>query len=225
LEQVSNPARGDWIPAFSGMTDREEGMIIYDCEIEKGILGQGEEPQEGIEYCGGWRDFEGMGIACIGAYDFREDRYRVFCKDNLMAFQKLVDDRDLVVGYNSLGFDNRLCAANGIQVPDEKSYDLLVEIWAGAGFGPEFNAETHLGFGLGAVCRVNFNLTKSGYGGDAPVQWQKGEIGSVIDYCLNDVWLTRMVLDQVLEVGRIWHPMETRREIRVRKPGKLVLHR
>mgnify|MGYP001588336156 CR=1 FL=1 len=38
-------------------------MIIIDVEIEKGILGRGEIPIAGIEYCNGWRDFDNMGVS------------------------------------------------------------------------------------------------------------------------------------------------------------------
>jgi hypothetical protein len=42
-----------------------------------------------IQYCGGWRHFEGMGISCIGAYDYAEDRWRVFTWDNRDEFAEL----------------------------------------------------------------------------------------------------------------------------------------
>lgn len=57
-------------------------MLVYDCEIEKAILGKRESRIDGIEYYAGWDDFKHMGISVIGAYDYKTDRYRVFCKDN-----------------------------------------------------------------------------------------------------------------------------------------------
>lgn len=193
-------------------------MIIYDCEIEKAILGKFEMPAEGIAYCEGWRDFQGMGISCIGAYDYQEARYRVFCKDNFAEFQRLVDGTDLVIGFNNLAFDNRLCEANGITVPDEKSYDLLVEIWKGAGLEPLFEYPTHAGFGLDAICKANFGCEKSGHGALAPVQWQQGEIGVVIDYCLNDVRLTRMLFERVFIDENIRDPRDSSLVIQVAYP-------
>ena len=148
-------------------------MLIYDCEIIKAIQGKNEELRQGIEYCQGWRDFENMGISCIGAYDYEEDRYRVFCADNFADFQSLVDGHDVIVGFNSIGFDNKLCAANAILVPDEKSYDILVEVWLAAGLGPLFEYPSHIGFGLDAICQANFGQKKTGHGAVAPVQWQQ----------------------------------------------------
>ena len=172
-------------------------MLIYDCEIIKAIAKKREQRLEGIEYCDGWRDFEGMGISVICAMDVDARRVRVFCKDNFDEFQKLVDDHDAIIGFNSIAFDNRLCEANGINVPDHRSYDILIEVWRAAGLGPEFKYPSHAGFGLEALCKENFGLTKSGNGALAPVDWQRGDIGKVIDYCLNDVGLTYKLLAKI----------------------------
>ena len=40
-------------------------MIIYDCEIIKAIEDKKHPRIEGIEYCDGWKDFTGMGLACV----------------------------------------------------------------------------------------------------------------------------------------------------------------
>lgn len=179
-------------------------MLIYDCEIARAIPGQdptagyvkrtgsdGRVFRKAVEYCAGWRDFAGMGIACIVAVEFGLDRYHVFMRDNLHKFQDLVDSHDVIVGYNALAFDNQLCAANGIQVDDGKTYDLLVEIWKAAGLAPTYQGDTHKGFGLGAVCQANLYTGKSGDGAAAPLWFQAGWIGRMIDYCMDDVWLTK----------------------------------
>lgn len=193
-------------------------MIIYDVEIKRGIPGENEERFLGIEYCGGWRDFPNMGLAVICAYDCRDDRYRVFCEDNFSDFQALVDDRSVIVGFNNLAFDNRLCEANGIVVPAAKSYDVLVEVWAGAGLGPVFERATHGGFGLEALSDVNFGLKKSGNGAFAPVLWQQRKIGAVIDYCLEDVRLTRLLLERIMVSGVVRDPRDQDKTLMVRRP-------
>ena len=183
-------------------------MIIYDCEIVKGVDKHPEDRIDDIEYCDGWRDFEGMGISVICAYDYAEERHRVFCRDNFDAFQQLIDCTDIVIGFNSLAFDNPLCRANGINIPDEKSYDLLVEVWKAAGLAPEFEYPSHIGYGLDACAEVNFGIRKSGNGAMAPVCWQRGQIGEVIDYCLNDIRLTKALIDVAIEEGGFLNPKD-----------------
>lgn len=197
-------------------------MLIYDCEIIKAIRGKNEELRQGIEYCDGWLDFPNMGISCIGAYDYEADRYRVFCKDNFAEFQKLVEAHDVVIGFNSIGFDNNLCAANQIIVPDEKSYDILVEVWLAAGLGPLFKYPSHVGFSLDAICRIEFGLAKSGHGALAPVDWQQGKIGSVIDYCLNDVKITKRLFDHISQTGSIADPRNPSKRLTFQKKSFLL---
>jgi hypothetical protein len=86
----------------------EEEMIVYDIEIAKAIRGRGEKKIPGIEYCGGWNDHANMGVACLCAYDYNEERYRVFMQDNITEFLELATYSDVVVGFNSYNFDNKI---------------------------------------------------------------------------------------------------------------------
>ena len=145
-----------------------------------------------------------MGISVIGGYEYETGRYRVFCRDNMHEFAQAVERADIIVGFNNIAFDNAVIAACWgplVKLPEGwqgKSYDLLREIWAAARLGPVFNFRTHGGYGLDAVCERNFGAKKTGNGALAPVLWQQGEIGQVIDYCLNDVRLTKLLFDRVL---------------------------
>lgn len=159
--------------------------IVYDIEIIKGIPAKGEERIEGIEYCAGWHDHANMGVSVIGVYDFVEDRYRVFCSDNAVDFLALVDDRDLRISFNGIGFDDKVinhCINKG--VPAVNHYDLLQEIYSA--YGRRF-----AGSGLNSMCEANGLGGKTGNGALAPVMWQRGQVGAVIDYCLSDVKLTK----------------------------------
>lgn len=191
-------------------------VIVYDIEILRAIPPK--DPRDrlpGIEYCAGWRDFQNMGIACIGAYDFSEDRYRVFSEGNFQGFIDLIAAADVVAGFNSILFDNEVLRAtfggpftfgDGIDRDkkfydaladlDSKSYDLLRETWVAAGLSPTFQRETHMGYGLDDVCRANGLGGKTGNGAAAPIAWQQGRHGEVIDYCLHDVKLTKQLFDR-----------------------------
>jgi hypothetical protein len=198
-------------------------ILIYDIEIKKAILGKNENPIPGIEYCDGWHDHENMGISCIGAYDYYTERYRVFMDDNKDEFAEAVDAADVIVGFNNMAFDNSVINATwpfsepGIYLK-EKSYDLLVSIWEAAGLGPKFEYPRHIGFGLDACCAANFGARKTGNGALAPVHYQRGEIGKVIDYCLNDVALTKRLLDLVIHSGQILDPRDPSAILNVKGP-------
>lgn len=181
-------------------------MIIYDCEIKKGIAPKGQK-QIGIEYCGGWRDFDNMGISVIGVFDYKEGRYRVFMDDNFDEFQVLLDTSQVIVGFNNRKFDDKLLGASGLRIDKNKSYDLLAEIWKAADLDPEiFVPSTHGGYGLGDCCLANFGVGKKGHGEQAPLLYQMGRYGELIDYCLHDIYMTKMLLEKVVRTGSIISP-------------------
>ena len=190
--------------------------LIYDCEIIAAIPDKTDSRLFGIRYCAGWRDFTNMGISVIGAYDYAEDRYRVFCADNFAEFEALLPQR-YVVSFNGIAFDDQLHAATALVLAAKTDYDLLVEVWAGAGLGPDFSYPTHAGYGLDAVCEANGLGRKTGHGARAPVLWQQGKIGQVIDYCLQDVRLTKRLFDLVIERGDITCP-RTGMMLKMRRP-------
>ena len=194
--------------------------IIYDIEIAKAIPSPNSYCEKGIKYCSGWADHARMGISVICCYDYQYDRYRVFCDDNKEEFMALVNDRGpLCVGFNNIPFDNAVIAATpGWLAPnDAMCYDLLREIWIASGLEPTFNRKTHGGVGLAAVCEKNFNTSKSGNGALAPVDWQRGKYGTVIDYCLNDIRLTKQLFDLVLAGKPVINP-KTGAELTLRMP-------
>ncbi len=185
-------------------------ILIYDIEILKAVPPKdAREIISGVEYCGGWDDKENMGISCIGAYDYLEDRYRVFTKGNFQEFMELVSMRSLIVGFNSIPFDNAVVkAAIDFVIPESKSYDLLREIWIASGLHPEFQYPSHVGYGLEACCSANWGTKKTGNGAFAPVYWQSGHYGKVIDYCLNDVRLTKQLFDAAMYGAPITSPVD-----------------
>ena len=192
--------------------------LIYDIEIKKAVPMRKEPKIEGIEYCDGWHDHANMGISCVGVYDYADERYRVFMDDNMAGFAALCERRDVIVSFNGLAFDNRVMAANGIVVPNERSYDLLVELWRAAGLAETFQYPSHMGFGLDATCERNFGVHKSGNGALAPVLYQRKQFGELIDYCLNDVALTKRLFDAVMADAEIKDPRGSSVILKLQKP-------
>lgn len=198
-------------------------ILIYDCEIVRGIPPRGEDKLPDVEYCDGWKDHANMGVSVTGVYDYAKDAYRVFCDDNVGEMAALMHQADRLVGFNNVDFDDRLLAAtyDWFEVISTPRYDLLREIWRAAEQPTEWGSpETHGGYGLDAMCDANFGERKTGHGADAPVNWQRGWIGSVIDYCLNDVRMTKLLMDAVLA----GHPLVNPKGglLYLRKPGTMT---
>jgi RNase H-like protein len=191
--------------------------IIFDLEIVKAILGRNERPLDGVQYCEGWGDHAGMGISVLGALDFEKGRYRVFCGDNREAFRDLVVEADLLVSFNGKGFDSKVTSACwSIDTMSKPHYDILEELRMAHGGQIK-------GLGLGPTIAANFPEVggKSGFGGQAPLDWQAGKIGTVIDYCLEDVRLTAMLFSEILSTQYLRSPV-TGAEVALRNPRDLL---
>jgi hypothetical protein len=172
--------------------------LIYDIEIAFAVPPKNSEDMlSGIIYCQGWHDHANMGISVICTFDYATQRFRVFLEDNMNEFLALARER-LMVGFNSIPFDDAVInAVYGDRYQPLASYDILRETWIAAGLGPDFEYPSHAGYSLDAIAHANHFSGKSGHGALAPVQWQRGEIGSVIDYCLQDVAITKRLFDKI----------------------------
>lgn len=180
--------------------------IVFDCEIKNAIPTKDEPLRPRIVYCKGWQDYLGMGIAVISVFDYFAQQYRIFCQDNLSDFAALVDDSELIIGFNNDGFDNKLVAAHGIEIDPGKSWDLLKKTKEAS------EAEKFAkGYKLDDFAMVNLRVRKKADGALAPILWQQGQIGKVIDYGLTDTWLTKRCIDIVIETGQIIDPRTGRR--------------
>lgn len=152
-------------------------ILFYDCEIIN-------NPN-----VHGWQNYKALGICAIGCYANwlpKDRRLQCFTVDGgFDGFQKLVNQADEIVGFNSLGFDDPLCQAHGIHI--ETTFDLMVEVRRAA--GEPLSGRCTPGYNLGQLAKVNLGRDKTGHGAKVPVLWQAGEKQQVIDYCLNDVHL------------------------------------
>jgi hypothetical protein len=124
----------------------------------------------------------------------------------------MMEKTDIIAGFNSKHFDNKLIAAHGYTVPDEKTFDLFLEIKEAAG-AHKFAK----GYNLDNCCLVNLGYQKSGDGALAPKLWQQGRIGAVVDYALRDIMLEMMLLELCIKQPII-DPGNTSSRIFVKKP-------
>jgi hypothetical protein len=173
-------------------------MIVLDAEIKKGILARNEVPRPGIEYCAGWRDFANMGVSVVCTYDIHSHLTRTFLEEDFGDLKLYLGDQP-TAGFNTRRFDLPLLEHHGISVDPDRHLDALERIWITLGLDPDrFDWRTHGGWSLDAIMTATFGLAKSGHGAMAPVWWQEGRRGRVIDYCCRDVWLEGKLIAHIL---------------------------
>lgn len=132
-------------------------------------------------------------IALVGIHD-SQTGYASFVESELPRLWKILENTDLLVGYNSDHFDipllNKYYPGDLSRI---KSIDLLKEIYAALGRRIK----------LDAVAEGTVGENKSAGGAQSLKWWRAGEVEKVREYCLKDVELTKKVFDHALEKGFI----------------------
>ena len=126
----------------------------------------------------------------------------------------LINQRQLVIGFRTRGFDNKVLAANGIEIPDWQTFDIYDEVLKIEGL--PLDKPNDGGRTVNDFARVNFGAVKSAHGSEAPKMFQRGELATLYSYCLRDVMLERRLWLRA-HAGNLIHP-KTRQVINLPIP-------
>jgi DEAD/DEAH box helicase domain-containing protein len=171
-----------------------DNFLIYDCETIKVI--NPKKKEKSFQYCNGWNDYDSMGISVL-AFWYKNE---IYCEANLenhipwkgsQKFIQAINENPKIVGFNSKRFDDLLLRANGINIVT--NIDLLDEIRLAAYGSKKWDKQPKgFSYSLQNIALAN-NLEKTGHGENAPVLWQQGKHSQVIEYCKNDVEVTKQI--------------------------------
>ena len=129
-----------------------------------------------------------MSVCCI--YDYETDKYSSYTKETLNDLWPILEKANLLIGFNSDHFDipilNKYYSGDLTKI---KSLDLLSEIKKSLGRRIK----------LDTIAEATLNKNKSGHGLEAVVWWRNGEKQKVIDYCTDDVRITKDVYEYALK--------------------------
>jgi len=171
-------------------------IAVFDLEIKKRI-----------EDCSkGWNSHDEMGISVLCLYDYLTGRYRVFDDANKDEALNILNNYDLVSGFNTVKFDwnvvNKSWPNGYTRIG--KDYDILREIWVSQGLDPDnFNGRTHGGYKLDDVAFDTIGMRKTANGALAPIMFQEGRFAELVDYCLEDVRIERTLFEFVVNNGYV----------------------
>lgn len=131
---------------------------------------------------GGWKNIEQLGLAVAVTMSSKDGEFRVYRAHEAASLVDELRACDCVVGFNSRGFDFRVIQPYAdISLRDLPNLDLMLDLKTGAGFRPS----------LDNLCAATFNEGKSSSGTQAVEWWRAGRHQEVIEYCKQDVLLTR----------------------------------
>jgi DEAD/DEAH box helicase domain-containing protein len=146
------------------------------------------ETKQLVQDVGGWDHVDKLGISVACAYDSKTDQFLSYTEDKLKDLIELCQDR-LVIGYNIRGFDLPVMAPYGLNAEKLDVFDIMYDLTA-------LTRQRFLK--LDHVARGTLGAGKSADGLMAVEWWKQGQIQKIIDYCTQDVKVTR----DVFQFGR-----------------------
>jgi DEAD/DEAH box helicase domain-containing protein len=146
------------------------------------------ETQNLIQDVGGWDNIAKLKVSVVCAYDSKTDEMLTYKENELSKLFELMEER-LVIGYNIRGFDLPVLAAYGLSVHPLDTFDIMYDLEA-------VTRQRYLK--LDYIARGSLGAGKSADGLQAVEWWKTGQIQKIIDYCIQDVQVTK----DVFEFGR-----------------------
>jgi len=156
--------------------------IIFDCETSNLFQDVGSSDAEALD----------LSVVCI--HDSLTDKYFSYFQEELKDLWPILEQADLLIGFNSDHFDipllNKYYSGDLSKI---KSLDLLKEIKNSLGRRIK----------LDTVAEATLGLNKSGNGLEAVTWWKQGKREEVKKYCQDDVKITKEIYEYALKNGHL----------------------
>ncbi len=140
----------------------------------------------------GLGDLSKLDLSVVCIYDYETGKYSSFTEGTLKDLWPILEKAELLIGYNSDHFDipilNKYYSGDLSKI---KSLDLMKEIKKSLGRRIK----------LDTIAEATLGRNKTGSGIDAINWWKAGEKQKVIDYCIEDVKITKEVYEYALKNG------------------------
>jgi DEAD/DEAH box helicase domain-containing protein len=170
----SKKIKGEEIPTKGG----KPGLLFFDIETQKSA-----------EEVGGWQNCHKMRLAVGVIYDSREEQFFVYHEGEVEKLIKKLQEADLVIGFNLKRFDYQVLSGYGKMDLDRiHTFDILEDLYTRIGFR----------LSLAHLAEKTLGIRKVADGLQSIEWFRKGMIEKVIEYCKNDVLITR----DLFEFGR-----------------------
>lgn len=150
---------------------RDRLVVVFDLET-----------QRSFDEVGGRSQFHQLGVSAGVAYRYDRDEFLVVTEDSVGDIIDLLLQAELVVGYNVRGFDYQVLRGyTDHDLEALPTLDLMLDLEQRLGFRPK----------LESVAVPTLGGGKLADGLQALEWWRAGEIDKIIEYCREDVRVTR----------------------------------
>ncbi len=161
------------------------------------------ETKYSAEEVGGWGNVMDMGMSVGVIWDSLDLDYHVYLEHQAPAMIEHLRRGDLIVGFNHVAFDLRVLA--GSRPTAQERQQLYMELLALNHFDMLVELKKIIGhrLRLDSIARSTIQHGKSADGLQALTWYKEGRIEKIIEYCKQDVEVTRLIHEHALQHGQL----------------------
>jgi len=146
------------------------------------VLSFEKKKKKSADEVGGWGNIHLMKLAVGVVWDSLEQKHFTYLEDEAGKLIDKLKTADLVVGFNVIGFDYTvLQPESSIDLHDLPTFDMLVDVKQKLGFR----------LSLDHLAGQTLNAKKSADGLTSLKWYKEGKIDQIVEYCIQDVNVTR----------------------------------
>lgn len=146
-----------------------------------------------------FREPEKLQISVAGVYDYKDKTLKSFREEQLNNLFPLLQEASIIIGYNIDHFDIPVLEPYYPgRAKELTTFDMLSSVKQLVGRR----------FSLNDLLKATLDLQKTGHGLQAIQLYHEGRFDELTQYCLDDVDLTRKLLEYGAAKGEIFYPGE-----------------
>jgi len=154
------------------------------------------ETKNAFDDVGGRDNLAALEVSVLGCYLYATNEYRVFEEKELPEFEKILQKKPLLVGFNNRRFDTAVLQPYiHFDLKGLLQLDIMEELTIFLGHRVS----------LESVAQATLGCSKSGSGLDAIKYWRKGELEKLKSYCLEDVRITKEIYEYGARHGELFY--------------------
>ncbi len=186
--------------------EKTQSKTLHNTDAQTSFAVLDIETRLSAQEVGGWGNTHLMGVSCAVVYDSISREFRTFLQDQSNELGEYLSTFDCVVGFNLIRFDYRVLRGQSkfdfFSLP---TLDILIHI------------EKRLGHRL-SLNHLAMHTLKAGKSADGLMAlkwWKEGKMDKIIEYCIQDVAVTRDLYLYGLEHGHLIYQNKAGSKVRL----------
>lgn len=180
IYKINEPAIESKVESISEKESDFDSIKILKKKLNYGVLDI--ETRRSAKDVGGWNQAQKMGVSCAILFDSKTNIYQEYFQDDIEALIYKLGTYDLIIGFNIIKFDYKvLSGLSDFDFLSLPTLDILAKVHERLGYR----------LSLDHLAGQTLGCNKSADGLMALKWWEQGKMDKIIEYCKQDVKVTR----------------------------------